>query len=308
MRKADFEPKLSIIITCLNRAQTIPETLAGIAEQDWSEPWEVLFADNGSTDASIDLFDTWAQEHPNIQARLVDASAERGKSFALNTAIAAARAPSVAFVDSDDVPGTGWLAAMGRALAVHPIVAARIDFARLNDGWLRESRGTFQSREVERLHVLPQFVHAAGGSLGVHRKVVDRVGGFDPDFAIEDTEFCVRAQLAGYGIEFVPDAVMHLRARDDLRALFWQTYNWGYYEMKLVGRYRDRVPFSGGWLNYSRSWWRLMRKHLRRGLIPRSHGMVNAALLREGAGRLSGQFAGMIRCRVPPPHNAAGWR
>lgn len=188
-------PELSVIITCLNRAAIIGETLAGLAAQHWNRPWEVVFADNGSTDASVEVFKAWARDNAHISTQFVDASAERGKPFALNTAIAAARAPALAIVDSDDVPGEGWLGAMGRALAVHPIVAARIDFDRLNEGWARESRRGFQSRELDRLAFLPHFVHAAGGSIGLQKSVIDRIGGFDPAFAIEDTEFASGPRL-----------------------------------------------------------------------------------------------------------------
>jgi glycosyltransferase involved in cell wall biosynthesis len=294
-------PALSVIITCFNRATTIGETLAGLATQRWEQPWELIFADNGSTDASISIFEAWARETPHVRTRFLDASAERGKHFALNTSVAATRAPALAIVDSDDVPGEGWLAAMGQALAVHPIVAARMDFERLNEGWARESWGDFQSRGLDRLSFAPQFVHAAGASMGMQRAVIDQIGGFDAHSGcLEDTEFCIRAQIAGFEITFVPDAVIHYRARSDLRAMFRQSYNWGYYEMNLVSRHRDLVCFAGGWRHYLRSWRRVLRYHLRRGLRPTPETMLSAAWLRTGTGRLSGQLAGILRFRVPP--------
>jgi glycosyltransferase involved in cell wall biosynthesis len=294
-------PALSVIVTCLNRATTIGETLAGLAKQRWDQPWELIFADNGSTDASISIFEDWARGNPHVTTQFIDASSERGKSFALNTAIAAARAPALAIVDSDDVPGEGWLGAMGRALAMHPMVAARMDFDQLNEGWARESWGSFQGRELERLPFVPQFVHAAGASMGFQRGVIDRIGGFDAHSGtLEDTDFCIRAQIAGFQITFVPDAVIHYRTRSDLRALFKQSYDWGYSEMKLVDRYRDLVCFAGGWSHYLRSWRRLLRRHLRSGLYPTPETMLSAAWLRTGTGRLGGQLAAIVRFRVPP--------
>jgi glycosyltransferase involved in cell wall biosynthesis len=295
-------PALSVIIACRNGAATLGETLEGLAVQRWNRPWEVILADNGSTDASVALFEAAAAAHPETPMRVVDASRKRGKPFALNTAIAAARAPAVAFCDADDVPAPGWLAAMGTALGEHGVVACRIDFERLNDGWLRRSRGEIQHADLEHLAFLPDLVHAGGGTMGVQRRVVDKIGGFDPDFAyLEDTEFSLRAQLAGHPIHFVPEAVMHVRARDDLKPIFRQSYNWGRYEMKLVSRYRDRgVDFAGGWQRYLGTWRKLLRHNLRKGLRPSPDTMLNAAWLRAGAGRLCGQLAGMLRYRVPP--------
>ena len=295
-------PAVSVVIACLNGAATLGETLDGLLTQRWDRPWEVILADNGSTDGSVALFREAAAAHPATPMRVLDASARRGKSFALNIAIAAARAPAVAICDADDVPGQGWLAAMGDALARYPIVACRFDFDRLNSGWIRSYRGRLQEQELERLPFLPRFVHAGGGSMGLQRGVVDRIGGFDPDYPfLEDTEFCIRAQVAGYTIHFVPAAVMHVRSRGDLKPIFRQSLNWGHYEMKLVDRYRDQgVVFTGGWRYFARSWRRVLRNHLRKGLRPAPATMLNAAWLRSGSGRLAGNLLGMIHYRVPP--------
>ena len=299
---APGDPALSVVIACRNGAATLRETLEGLAAQDWDRPWEVVLADNGSTDGSGALFDGFARAHPALGMRRVDASARRGKAFALNTAIAAARAPAVAFCDADDVPGDGWLAAMGAALERHAVVACRMDFDRLNPGWTRRSRGEMQRAGLDRLAFLPALVHAGGGTMGVRRAVAEAIGGFDEGFGyLEDTEFGLRAQLAGHEIVFVPEAVMHVRARDALVPIFRQSYNWGRYEMKLVSRYRDRgIAFDGGWRNYLGNWRRLLRRHLANGLRPGPETMSNAAWLRTGAGRLCGQLAGMLRHRVPP--------
>jgi GT2 family glycosyltransferase len=295
-------PALSVVIACRNGAATLPETLAGLAAQHWDRPWEIVFADNGSTDGSPARFEAFARAHPQIGTQLLDASAAPGKPYALNAAIAAARAPAVAVCDADDVPGAGWLAAMGAALERHALVACRIDFDRLNPGWVARSRGAIQHDGLERLAFLPELVHAGGGTMGLQRQLVEEIGGFDPEFAyLEDTEFSLRAQLAGHAIAFVPDAVMHVRARPELAPIFRQSFNWGRYEMKLVARHRGRgVPFAGGWRHYLRAWRRLLRNHLRQGLRPRPETMLNAAWLRAGAGRLSGQLAGALRYRVPP--------
>ena len=301
-------PALSVVIACRNGVGTLRETLEGLLAQRWDRPWEIVLADNGSTDGSAALFRAVAAAHPEMRMRVVDAAAKRGKPFALNIGIAGARAPAVVFCDADDVPAPGWLAAMGEALDTHALVACRIDFDRLNSGWIRGTRGDLQNAGLERVAFLPDFVHVGGGTMGVRRRVVDEIGGFDPDFAyLEDAEFSLRAQLAGHEIHFVPEAVMHVRARADLTPIFRQNYNWGHYEMKLVRRYRDRgICFAGGWRHYLRNWHRLLHHHFRKGLRPAPDTMLSAAWLRAGAGRLSGQFVGMLRYRVRPyvPHTS----
>jgi len=295
-------PALSVIIACRNGASTLRETLDGLMAQRWDRRWEIVLVDNGSTDGSVALFRAVAAAHPETPMRVVDAAAQRGKPFALNRGIAGVRAPAVVFCDADDVPAPGWLAAMGDALETHALVACRIDFDRLNSGWIRGTRGEQQHAGLERLAFLPELVHAGGGTMGLQLRLVDEIGGFDPDFDyLEDAEFGLRAQLAGHAIHFVPEAVMHVRARAGLKPIFRQSFNWGRYEMKLVSRYRDRgIAFAGGWRSYFRSWRRLLHNHLRPGLRPAPETMLSAARLRAGAGRHLGQLAGMLRYRVPP--------
>ncbi len=48
--------KISVIIACHNEERTLAETLEAVAAQEWDQPWEVLFADNGSTDGSRAIF------------------------------------------------------------------------------------------------------------------------------------------------------------------------------------------------------------------------------------------------------------
>ncbi len=81
--------EISVIIACLNGAATLAEALDSLAAQRWDRPWEVVFADNGSTDASRAIFAERAARHPEVAMRLVDASARRGKAHALNLAIRA---------------------------------------------------------------------------------------------------------------------------------------------------------------------------------------------------------------------------
>ena len=63
-------PALSVVIPCLNGAATLGVQLAALARQEWSEPWEVLLADNGSTDGSAELALGYRDRLPGV--RVVD--------------------------------------------------------------------------------------------------------------------------------------------------------------------------------------------------------------------------------------------
>ena len=48
-------PTLSVVMSARNSADTLPETLAAIAEQDYPAWWEVVVASNGSNDDTLSV-------------------------------------------------------------------------------------------------------------------------------------------------------------------------------------------------------------------------------------------------------------
>ena len=114
---------------CWNTARFIGTQLEALARQKVDDPWEVIMADNGSSDDSRRIAEAFAAKLP---LRIVDASQRRGAAHARNFGVLKAIGDVVVFCDSDDEVGEGFLAAMGRALRQHELVACRFDFARLN--------------------------------------------------------------------------------------------------------------------------------------------------------------------------------
>jgi glycosyltransferase involved in cell wall biosynthesis len=74
-------PEVSVVIAALNAAATLPLQLAALAAQDYSGSWEVVVADNGSTDATVAIAREFASSLPHLV--LVDASDRRGQSHRL---------------------------------------------------------------------------------------------------------------------------------------------------------------------------------------------------------------------------------
>jgi hypothetical protein len=95
-RSADAPPRVSVVIPCLNEAETIQECVRRAlgAMQDAGLPGEVVVADNGSTDGSQDI----ARAHG---ARVVDVP-RRGYGAALMAGISAAHGEYVLMADADD--------------------------------------------------------------------------------------------------------------------------------------------------------------------------------------------------------------
>jgi GT2 family glycosyltransferase len=226
-----------------------------------------------------------------------------GKSHALNAAIRAAEGRTVLFCDADDMVAPGWLAAMGRALERYPFVAARIDLARLSPAWTLTSRGLLQQDHLRRLPYPPHALVAGGATLGFHREVFDRAGGFDPAFPVmEDIDFCIRAHLAGYELAFVPEAVYHYRFRGDLEGIRRQAYGYNYYRALLRRRYgAEPLLTFRPWALLAGRALRLARRRATLAIRPRGASLVSRAALARDSGQLWGQVRGALAFRVAPP-------
>jgi GT2 family glycosyltransferase len=288
--------KLSVIIPCLNAAGTIAGQLAALAGEHAEWPWEVIIADNGSTDETVTITGRYADRLPDL--RVVDASARRGRAFARNAGARAATGDAFLFCDADDEVAAGWLQAMGAALAQHEFVACRIEPRKLNESWVCESHGYTQWEGLQRMSMFPSIVHAGGSTLGIRRSVFDRVGGFDENlFSLEDTDLCLRVQLAGVPLHFVPDAAIHVRYRHTLPEIYRQarTYaEWGvavYKKSLPLGAPPARRPVIAS----ARAWVDLLRR------LPRARSRVGRAQWIYEFGWRVGRLRGGVKQRMLVP-------
>lgn len=92
-------PAVSIVMPTFNRLEVLPETVDSVFRQTLRE-WELLVADDGSDGDVLDYLETLRRDERVHLLRLAHA---RNPGKARNRAIGVARAPYLAFLDSDDL-------------------------------------------------------------------------------------------------------------------------------------------------------------------------------------------------------------
>ncbi|GAB76830.1 Glycosyl transferase family 2 [Austwickia chelonae] len=239
--KRSSPAKLSVVIACFNASETLAEQLESLATQNCDLPWEVILADNGSTDHSVAIAETYAHRIP---LRVIDAGERRGPAHARNRGVEAAEGEWVAFCDADDIVGTGWVAAACAAMDSHPFVAGQIDVTRLNSERLARTRRMEQQEGLQpgssNSLGLP---HAGSGNMAIHRQIFLDVGGFDEEMpCLEDTDLCWRVQLRGTPLEYAPDMMVHTRLRSTLGGTLRQGLDYGRGYTRLEERYGSLAP------------------------------------------------------------------
>lgn len=276
---------------CYNAEATVGAALAALARQCWDQPWEVIVVDNRSTDASRRIVEGFYGRIPGL--RVLSASERQSNPYALNVGLAAVRGEWVAICDADDEVGEGWLPAIAAALEQHAIVGARVDAERLNQGWVLRSRGNNQHSGPQPYRYPPYLPHLGGNSLALHRTLLVALGGFDERFPrLFDTSLCWLAQLCGFRLYVAPAAVVHVRYRQTLGAIFRQARGYAEDNVALYRRFRPygmppvTLAMSAG------AWW---------GLLPRLARVRDKGTLAGWvwyAAQRVGRLQGCVKYRV----------
>jgi glycosyltransferase involved in cell wall biosynthesis len=299
-------PEVTVVIPAFNAEHTLGEQLAALSRQAVPFGWEILVCDNGSRDATVKVVQAWQERMAHV--RLVDASARRGPGAARNIGAAEANAALLLFCDADDVVADDWLHEMHQALQESDFVAGGRRYSVLN---AKATGPADWEAPLFTKPFLPQLPAATSSNLGVKAVVFRKVGGFDESLpTAEDIDLCWRIQLEGHPLVGRPEAIVHIRRRASLAAVFKQAYAYGAGDRMIQHKYSDVIASSrlpGGIAGASvqtttsepvrpRPLSRIWRKVLRR----RSRVDLTFAVDRL-ARRLGGRFgaSGPLPSRVP---------
>ncbi len=226
---------ISVIVPVRNGMPWLKEQLRALTAQECCTSWEIVVADNDSTDESRSEVQEWMKRCSLV--RLVDASHVRGPGATRNVGAGEAWGDVLAFCDADDVVQPGWLAAHLVALAEADISAGVFDPWSLN----RRVAGPGQAYVPPPALGLFGFLPAAGsGNLAMRRHAFDALGGFDEDLMTgEDFDLSWRAQVAGYHLVTNDDAVIARRDQQGFGAVFRRYVDYGRCGPVLYRRFRS---------------------------------------------------------------------
>ena len=204
-------PAVSVAVSTFGRARFLPRLLASLEQQQDAPAFEVVVADNASTD------DTW-----QVLQRLVDATplaltavrvpVNRGAGAGRNAAVEACRGDVLAFTDDDCLPTPGWLAALARLLDDADVV--------LVQGRTEPEPGPAPGTWARSVWVSGPTPWLETCNIAYRRRAFDAAGGFRVDERLlgkggrafgEDTWLGHRVLAGGGRRAFADDAVVHHR-------------------------------------------------------------------------------------------------
>lgn len=217
----------SIIVLAYNDKQYLDACLSSLLDQDMpSSGYEVIYADNASTDGSADYV---AENYPAVRVLRFDMN--YGFAEGNNRAAEEARGKYISFQNADTVAHRRWLPELIKAIESDPVVKAchppgiPLNFGGYNEREAPIERGVmceltrygyvdFTENSLNGHRQPTLFI--AGGSLLIDSSIHDELKYyFDPTYFIynEDTDLGLRINNLGYKILYVPSApCYHQRA------------------------------------------------------------------------------------------------
>lgn len=121
---------VSVITAAFNAETFIAETIASVQAQTLGD-WEMLVADDGSTDRTAEIVEAIAQEDPRV--KLIRLPQNGGVAAARNAALARARGRFIAFLDSDDLWQPAKLERQTAFMDAHQAAMSYTAYRRINE-------------------------------------------------------------------------------------------------------------------------------------------------------------------------------
>jgi cellulose synthase/poly-beta-1,6-N-acetylglucosamine synthase-like glycosyltransferase len=245
---AEVPGLVSIVIAAHNEEQVITRALDSIRMSSY--PWyEVIVADDASTDRTEELVQDYRARHPEMDLRLYRMVKNVGKGAALNAVLRDhARGEYVMTLDADSIISPD---AVAKALSYleDPCVAGVAANVHIIDeptvlGVLQRFEHMIGYRS-KKLYSVTNCEFVVGGVASTYRmRVLRKVGFYDTDTLTEDIGLSTKVTSLGnrrFRLVYGADVVAKTEGVLTFRALARQRYRWKYGSMQNLVKYRQLI-------------------------------------------------------------------
>ena len=239
-------PSVSLLILNWNGRALLESCIPPLLHLDYPE-YEVIVADNGSTDDSV----PYVREHfPAV--RIIEIGENLGFSRGMNVGLRRTEAGVVVILNNDVVvPEKAWLRHLVRPLTEDDEIGISGGKLLFPDRQTIQHAGAFLTEPLaysrhtghgeidEGQHDEARDVpYVTGAAMAIARRVLDEIGLFDEQFTpfyYEEVDFCWRARAAGYRVRYVPEAwAIHDESFSLRRATRLQYYTYHRNRLRFV--------------------------------------------------------------------------
>lgn len=217
--------KLSIIIATYNRAEFLIRTLKSLTNQTLENSlFEVVVVNNNSVDNTTELFEQFAELHPELNLKMVRETMQ-GLSHARNCGLANSVGEYIAIIDDDEEVNEGFAEGYYSFFESHPNVAAcGGKVVPLYEFPVPKWLTPYSERPIagqldlgEQIKPFPGKKYPGGGNMGIRRSAIEQYGSFNTELGRtgnspmggEEKELFERLRAGGEQIYYIPDSIIY---------------------------------------------------------------------------------------------------
>ncbi|MDX2474704.1 MAG: glycosyltransferase [Candidatus Krumholzibacteria bacterium] len=220
-QKSDDRPRASVIVLTWNALDYTRQCAASLLKHTDARH-ELIFVDNGSRQDTLDYLAELEAAHP--QVKVILNGENLGFAAGNNVGLAAATGDYLCLLNSDAVVTAGWVERLMRPLIederlglVGPMTNSitggqKLPAVMYNEDTLEGMPEFAANLAAAKAGQTAPALWVVGFCLMMRRELLLRVGGLDEGYGLgnyEDTDFCMRSFLSGFGAAVAIDCFIH---------------------------------------------------------------------------------------------------
>lgn len=214
---------VSIIIVNYNGYSLLKNCLCSILKNSYKN-YEIIIADNGSTDGTIEKIKIEFKSHLS-KIKILDLKKNFGPAIARNKAFKLVKGKIISFLDNDTEVDKNWIKTALTEFEKDKKTGCiqsklllldeknKFDYAGdyLNQFGLLSHRATYKDIDVGQYNEKATIFAAKSAGMFIRKDIFKKINGFDNDYFIymEETDLCWRSWLKGFKTVYCPNSIVY---------------------------------------------------------------------------------------------------
>ncbi|MEO0526180.1 MAG: glycosyltransferase [Bacteroidota bacterium] len=219
----------SIVVPVYNRPNEIRELLESLLASTYTQPYEIVIVEDGSTASSETVITAFKDQLPITYLKKHNTGPGDSRNYGMRNA----KGNYFIILDSDCMLPPGYLSTVGEALETDYVHcyggpdAAHNSFSHIQKAINYTMTSFFTTGGIRGGKTSTDRFQPRSFNMGISRQIFDVTGGFGNIHPGEDPDFVLRIWSKGYTTKLISGAYVYHKRRIDWQKFYDQTHKFG---------------------------------------------------------------------------------